>query len=83
MARRMDPKPDLPPPDRASSVVRLCWEAERLRAAAAGAGARDAARSLAEARDTLLYDILLDEALLAAAGPAQILELLSLRRATR
>ena len=64
-------------------MIHLCWEAERLRAAAARAGASDAARSLAEARDTLLRDILLDEALLTAAGPAQLPALLSLRRSTR
>jgi hypothetical protein len=63
-------------------VIHLCREAERLKATAAGAGASDAARSLAEARDTLLRDILLDEALLAAAGPAQ-LPALSLGRSTR
>ena len=54
-------------------MIHLCWEAERLRAAAARAGASDAARSLAEARDTLLT----------AAGPAQLPALLSLRRSTR
>ncbi len=79
----MDLNPGFPPPDRERLVVHLCWEAERLRAAAAGAGAPDAARSLAEARDALLRDILLDEALLTAAGPAQVLTLLSLRRSTR
>jgi hypothetical protein len=78
----MDLNPGLPPPDRERLVIHLCWEAERLRAAAAGEGAAAAARSLAEARDTLLRDILLDEALLAAAGPAQVLALLSLRRST-
>jgi hypothetical protein len=79
----MDLNPGLAPPDREHLVIHLCWEAERLRAAAAGAGAAAAARSLAEARDTLLCDILLDEALLAAAGPAQVLALLTLRRSDR
>ena len=71
----MDFNPGLPPPDRERLVIHLCWEAERLRAAAA--------RNMAQARDTLLHDILLDEALLAAAGPAQVLALLGLRRSTR
>lgn len=79
----MDLNSGFPPPDREHLVIHLCWEAERLRAAAAGVGAAAAARSLAEARDTLLCDILLDEATLAAAGPAQVLALLGLRRSTR
>lgn len=83
MASRMDLNPGLPPPDRERLVIHLCWEAERLRAYATAAGASAAARNLARARDTLLQDILLDEALLAAAGPAQVLALLSLRRSTR
>jgi hypothetical protein len=79
----MDLNPGSPPPDRERLVIHLCWEAERLRAAAAGAGASDAVRSLAEARDALLRDILLNETILTAAGPAQVLALLSLRRSTR
>jgi hypothetical protein len=83
MASRMDLNPGSPPPDRERLVIHLCWEAERLRTYATAAGASAAARNLAQARDTLLQDILLDEALLTAAGPAQILALLGLRRSTR
>ncbi len=79
----MDLNPGHPPPDRERLVVHLCWKAERMKAAAARAGASDAARSLAEARDTLLRDILMDEALLTAAGPAQLPALLRLHRSTR